>query len=147
MIPLFPSGLYFEEGLVINSTCFIDAEGICCNNCPASIFVGFPSIKTLTLLFPRKLNSFVCGSIFTVGMLLKISDAVVPEAIKSLPIVTTFLSAFCSIVERSFIIETVSIVLAFCSKVIFPKLISLFSSVKVIFLEASKYPIKLTFKI
>ena len=83
----------------------------------------------------------------TVGMLLKISEALVPEAIKSLPIVITFLSAFCSMVERSFIIETVSMVLAFCSKVIFPKLISLFSSVKVIFLEASIYPIKFTFKI
>lgn len=124
----------------------MEADGICCNNCPASILVGFPSINTLTLLLPRKLNSLVCGSILTVGMLLKISDAVVPEAIKSFPIVTTFLSAFCSIVERSFTIETVSIVFAFDSKVIFPMFTSLFSSDKVIVFDASMYPIKLTFK-
>ena len=32
IIPDIPSGLYFAEGLVINSICFIDDEGICCNN-------------------------------------------------------------------------------------------------------------------
>lgn len=42
-------------------------------------------------------------------MLLKISEAVVPEAIKSLPTFTTFLSAFCSIVERSLTTVTPSI--------------------------------------
>lgn len=59
IIPLFPSGLYFADGLVINSTCLIEAEGICCNNWVASMFVGFPSINTRTFELPLKLNSFV----------------------------------------------------------------------------------------
>mgnify|MGYP003586706561 CR=1 FL=1 len=77
--------------------------------------------------------------------MLKISEAVVPEAIKSFPIVTTFLSAFCSIVDRSFTIETVSIVLDSISNVMFPKFISLLSSDKLMVLDASLYPIKFTF--
>ncbi len=32
MIPLIPSGLYFAEGFVINSTLLIEVDGICCNN-------------------------------------------------------------------------------------------------------------------
>ncbi|MNE29999.1 hypothetical protein D3C80_1234960 [compost metagenome] len=32
IIPLIPSGLYLADGLVINSICLIEVEGICCNN-------------------------------------------------------------------------------------------------------------------
>ena len=101
MIPLIPSGLYLAEGLVINSICLIDAEGICCNNCSMETLEGLPSTKTRTLLFPRMLISLVCGSILTVGMLFMISEAVVPEAIKSFPILITLRSIFCTMVERS----------------------------------------------
>ena len=31
IIPLIPSGLYFADGLVINSICLMEADGICCN--------------------------------------------------------------------------------------------------------------------
>ena len=105
-MPLMPSGLYFAEGFVISSICFMDDDGICCNNWVASIFDGFPSIRILTLVFPLRLISLVCGSILTVGMLFMISDAVLPEAIKSFPILITFLSIFCTMVERSPIIST-----------------------------------------
>ena len=54
MIPDIPSGLYLALGLVINSIFLIEVDGICFNNCEASILLGRPSTKTRTFSFPRK---------------------------------------------------------------------------------------------
>ncbi len=57
IIPLMPSGLYFAEGLVINSIDFIAVEGICFNNCAVGMLDNLPSTMTRTFWFPRKLIS------------------------------------------------------------------------------------------
>ena len=90
-----PSGLYFAEGFVISSILFIDVEGICFNNCAAATLVGFPSTKTRTFSFPRRLILPLWLSTLTEGKLFIISLAVAPCVVRSLPIVITFRSTFC----------------------------------------------------
>ena len=52
MIPDIPSGLYLALGLVINSIFLIEVEGICFNNCAASMLLGRPSTRTRTFSLP-----------------------------------------------------------------------------------------------
>ena len=122
-----PSGLYLADGLVINSILLIEDDGICLSNCSAGILDNLPSTITLTFWLPRKLIDPVCWSTLTDGRLFIISLAVAPAVCKSLPIVMTFRSTFCCIVEVSATIVTSSKLVAASSKFIVPKSIILLS--------------------
>ena len=101
IIPLFPSGLYLADGLVISSMFLIAFDGICCSSCSVGMFVGFPSINTRTFVFPLKDSVPVCGSTATDWILSKTSAAAAPIEVKSLPTLMTILSTFWVTVEVS----------------------------------------------
>ena len=102
-----PSGLYLAEGFVMSSMDLIAEEGICFSNCAAGILEILPSTSTRTFSLPRKLMAPFCGSTLTEGIP-TISSEAVPAAAKSLPMVMTFRSTFCSMVDTSAITSTSS---------------------------------------
>ena len=129
IIPLIPSGLYFAEGLVINSICLMDVEGICFNNWATGTLLNLPSTITRTFSLPLKLILPLCWSTFTEGILFIISLAVAPAVVKSFPTFTTLRSIFCSMVETSATTVTSSNPVASSSRTKVPRLMFLVSEV------------------
>ncbi len=97
-IPEDPSALYLEDGLVIISTLSISLPCSCLNAFGPSkpiILAGFPSINILTLCDPLKLI-FPSISKSIEGIFSRISSAVPPLLLRSLPTLKTLLSSFSS---------------------------------------------------
>ena len=76
-IPAFPSGSYFAEGAVINSTLSKAFAGNWAKSALASPCVGFPFIKTVNSLLPLILISPI-PSIDTEGKFFTTSTALPP---------------------------------------------------------------------
>ena len=96
IIPAEPSALYLAEGFVIISTLSISFPCNCLNAFAPSkpiILAGFPSTNILTLSDPLKLI-FPSMSKSMEGIFSKISSAVPPLLLKSLPTLKTRLSNF-----------------------------------------------------
>ena len=130
-IPDDPSALYLEEGFVIISTLSISLPCNCLKAFGPSnpiILAGLPSTRILTLCDPLRLT-FPSISRSIDGIFSKISSAVPPLLLKSLPTLKTLLSNLSSRLLFSALTVTSFRDVASVSNSIFLRSISLLSFV------------------
>ena len=111
MMPLMPSGSYLAEGLVMTSTFSTVEAGICSSRVlrsEASSSLGRPLTSTFTLEEPRNVT-LPSLSMATLGTCSSTSVAVPPPLTIFLSTFTTRLSSWYSTIERSAVISTASI--------------------------------------
>ena len=119
-IPDDPSALYLDDGFVIISTLSISLPCNCLKAFGPSnpiILAGLPSIKILTLCEPLRLMLPSISKSMD-GMFSRISSAVPPLLLKSLPTLNTLLSNFNSKLLFSALTVTPSRFVASVSKLI-----------------------------